>query len=137
MSIGGSRWSQVENQLLVIYFVSLILSPSFIKLSKPSTVGGIETYFFWVMSLLLNPCCCPSFSTFFLCFVLIFLKIFLKKLNHLFLSSFGMEVMIESNVIFYVMIMNMVAFVCLICTCFLRPKIPLGLTLATTVFGKF
>ena len=118
--------------------MNLILSPSFIILSKPWTIGGIEIYLSWVKSLLLNPCCCPSFSTFFLCFVLIFLKLLLRSWIICFLSSFGMEVMIEWNGTFYVMIMNMVGFVCLICTCFLTPKIYLGLnnslTLPTPVF---
>ena len=65
--------------LILIHFMNLILSPSCIKLSKPWTVGGIEIYLSWVKSLLLNPCCCPSFSTFFLCFVSIFLKYFLRS----------------------------------------------------------
>ena len=76
---GGLRWRTNSFKTLRINFSVNINSlyelnfiPSFIKLSKPLTVGGIEIFLFWVKSLLLNPCCCPSFSTFFLCFVLIF-----------------------------------------------------------------
>ena len=69
--------------LILIHFMNLILSPSFVTLNKPLTVGGIETYLFWIKSLLLNPCCCTSFSTFFLCFVFMFLFFFFK-FSHIF-----------------------------------------------------
>ena len=95
------------------------------------------------LSQLLNPCCFPSFYIFFFfqcCALLIFQKLFFKKLNHLFYKFIWNGGNDGLNVIFFVMTMIMVVCGFLIHFYFSKLKNLFGLSNCliptTPVFGE-